>query len=75
MILSTLLRRAENFLSHGNKVKLTLQFRGRGNEHRELGFERVKLASQELNGVALCDSEPRLVGRQVTQDFVTTARI
>ncbi|MGB0418311.1 MAG: translation initiation factor IF-3 [Opitutales bacterium] len=63
----TKLRRAENFLSHGNKVKLTLQFRGRENEHRELGFERVKLASQELNGVALCDSEPRLVGRQVTQ--------
>ena len=63
----TKLRRAESFLDHGNKVKLTLQFRGRENEHKELGYERVKLASDELNGVATADSEPRLVGRQVTQ--------
>ena len=63
----TKLRRAEGFLDHGNKVKLTLQFRGRENEHRELGYERVKLASQELQGVASADSDPRLVGRQVTQ--------
>lgn len=63
----TKLRRAEGFLDHGNKVKLTLQFRGRENEHRELGFDRVKLASVELAGVASPDSDPRLVGRQVTQ--------
>jgi translation initiation factor IF-3 len=63
----TKLRRAEGFLDHGNKVKLTLQFRGRENEHRELGYDRVKLASKELEGVASADSEPRLVGRQVTQ--------
>lgn len=63
----TKLRRAEGFLDHGNKVKLTLQFRGRENEHRELGYERVKLAAKELEGVASADSDPRLVGRQVTQ--------
>lgn len=62
----TKLRRAESFLDHGHKVKLTLQFRGRENEHRELGFERVILATKELEGVATVDSEPRLVGRQVT---------
>lgn len=62
----TKLRRAEGFLNHGNKVKLTLQFRGRENEHRELGFERVKLAASELTGVATADCDPRLVGRQVT---------
>ncbi|MEM7790546.1 MAG: translation initiation factor IF-3 [Verrucomicrobiota bacterium] len=62
----TKLRRAENFLNHGDKVKLTLQFRGRENEHRELGFERVNLAKEELAGVSTADSEPRLVGRQVT---------
>lgn len=62
----TKLRRAEGFLDHGNKVKLTLQFRGRENEHRELGFERVKRAAKELEGVASPDSDPRLVGRQVT---------
>ncbi|MCK5845686.1 MAG: translation initiation factor IF-3, partial [Victivallales bacterium] len=61
----TKLRRAEGFLNHGDKVKLTLQFRGRENEHRELGFQRVKRAEKELAGVATADSEPRLVGRQV----------
>jgi len=63
----TKLRRAESFLDHGNKVKLTLQFRGRENEHKQLGVERVKLAAGELAGVSTPDSEPRLVGRQVTQ--------
>jgi len=62
----TKLRRAENFLHHGNKVKLTLQFRGRENEHRELGFNRVNLAKDELGGVSTADSPPKLVGRQVT---------
>ncbi len=62
----TKLRRAESFLDHGHRVKLTLQFRGRENEHRELGFERVSQAAKELAGVATADAEPRLVGRQVT---------
>jgi translation initiation factor IF-3 len=61
----TKLRRAEGFLDHGHKVKLTLQFRGRENEHRDLGFVRVNLAKDELSGIATADSEPRLVGRQV----------
>ncbi|MFT5623141.1 MAG: translation initiation factor IF-3 [Bacteroidia bacterium] len=61
----TKLRRAEGFLNHGHKVKLTLQFRGRENEHRDLGFVRVNLAKDELSGIATADSEPRLVGRQV----------
>ncbi len=43
----TKLRRAEGFLNHGHKVKLTLQFRGRENEHRDLGFVRVNLAKDE----------------------------
>lgn len=63
----TKLRRAESFLDHGNKVKLSLQFYGRENEHRELGIKRLKLASEELKGVAVPDSEPKLVGRHVTQ--------
>lgn len=63
----TKLRRAESFLDHGNKVKLTLQFRGRENEHKQLGVERVKMAADELTGVSTADAEPKLVGRQVTQ--------
>ncbi len=61
----TKLRRAEQFLFRGNKVKLTLQFRGRENEHRELGFERVNLAATELESVSSPDNPAKLVGRQV----------
>ena len=62
----TKLRRAEQFLYRGNKVKLTLQFRGRENEHKQLGFERVNLAASELEGVSSADNPAKLVGRQVT---------
>lgn len=62
----TKLRRAEGFLYNGNKVKLTLQFRGREMEHKDLGVERVNLARDELAGVAVADMDARLVGRQVT---------
>lgn len=62
----TKLRRAEGFLYSGNKVKLTLQFRGREMEHTELGVERVNLARDELSGVSSADMDARRVGRQVT---------
>ena len=61
----TKLRHAEQFLYKGNKVKLSLQFRGRENEHRQLGFNRLNLAAKELSGVSSADDSPRLVGRQV----------
>jgi translation initiation factor IF-3 len=62
----TKLRRAEGFLYSGNKVKLTLQFRGREMEHSELGIQRVNLARDELEGVSTADMDARRVGRQVT---------
>ncbi len=62
----TKLRRAESFLFSGNKVKLTLQFRGREMEHTELGVQRVNLARDELAGVSTADMDARRVGRQVT---------
>ena len=62
----TKLRRAEQFLFRGNKAKLSLQFRGRENEHRQLGFERLNLAASELSGVSVPDNPAKLVGRQVT---------
>jgi translation initiation factor IF-3 len=63
---ATKMKRAEGFLDDGNKVKLSLAFRGRENEHRELGFERVLEAVKELEGVSTADSEPRLAGRQIS---------
>src|SRR6188508_3242833 len=38
----TKLRHAEEFLAHGNKVKLRLKFRGREMAHTDLGFNLIK---------------------------------
>lgn len=62
----TKLKRAESFAMKGNKLKLTLMFRGREMEHTELGFNTIKRAIEDLSNVATCDNEPRLVGRNIT---------
>jgi translation initiation factor IF-3 len=61
----TKLRHAEDFLDHGNKVKLKLKFRGREMAHTELGFDVVKRAVGELAGMGHPDAEPKLVGRNI----------
>ncbi|MGH8020641.1 MAG: translation initiation factor IF-3 [Opitutaceae bacterium] len=61
----TKLRHAEEFLDHGNKVKLTLTFRGREMAHTEVGFETIKRAVADLNHVGHPDNEARLMGRNI----------
>ena len=61
----TKLRHAEEFLDHGNKVKLRLKFRGREMAHTELGFEVMKRAVVELAGMGHPDAEPKLIGRNI----------
>ena len=62
----TKIRRAEEFLDKGNKLKVTLQFRGREMEHKDLGFEKVKQAIEDLAHIGTADMEPKLVGRSVS---------
>ena len=61
----TKLRHAEEFLAHGNKVKLRLKFRGREMAHTEIGFEVIKRALADLAGMGHPDSEARLLGKQI----------
>lgn len=61
----TKLRRAEEFLFKGNKLKVSLMFRGRENEHKELGMVVVRRAAQDLNHVGIVDNEPRQSGRHI----------
>src|SRR5471030_3330304 len=62
---NTKLRHAEEFLDHGNKVKLRLKFRGREMAHTELGFQVMKKAIDELSGMGHPDSDPKLLGRNI----------
>ena len=61
----TKLRHAEEFLDHGNKVKLRLKFRGREMAHTEIGFGVMKKALDELATMGHPDSEPKLTGKQI----------
>jgi translation initiation factor IF-3 len=59
----TKLRRSEKFLHQGNKLKITLMFRGREMEHIDIGMAVVKRAIEDLSGVGRPDDEPKLNGR------------
>lgn len=61
----TKLRHAEEFLYKGNKLKMSLMFRGRENEHKELGIEVLAKAGNDLAHIGQPDSEPKLSGRHV----------
>ena len=61
----TKLRHAEEFLSHGNKVKLRLKFRGREMAHPEIGFAMMKKALGELANMGHPDADPKLNGKQI----------
>jgi translation initiation factor IF-3 len=59
-------RHARNFLQEGNKVKLTMMFRGRQVAHPELGREVLDRVMQALADVAKVEQEPRLEGRNMS---------
>ena len=59
------LARAEQFLDEGNKVRVRLQFRGRENAHREIGFEVLQKVALDLKEIANVDQQARLAGRAV----------
>lgn len=59
------LARAEQFLDEGNKVRVRLQFRGRENAHREIGFVVMQKVKEDLAGISHCDMEPKLAGRAI----------
>ncbi len=59
----TKIKRAEDFLGKGNKVKLSLMFRGREIEHKDLGFDTIARAVGDLDHIGHQDTPPRLAGR------------
>ncbi len=56
-------RHARRFLKEGNKVKLTMMFRGRQNAYPELGREVLERVTDDLKDVGKAESHPRLEGR------------
>lgn len=53
------------FLEGGDKVKLTMRFRGREMAHQHLGMELLKRAGADLKELAVVEQYPKMEGRQM----------
>jgi translation initiation factor IF-3 len=60
------MRKIAEFLERGDRVKVTLRFRGREVQHQELGMEFLGRVKTDLPPNALVEQEPKLEGRQIT---------
>ena len=63
---TTKMRHVERFLGEGNKVKLTIMFRGREMAHPELGLRILERIADEVAQIAIVESAPRQDGRNMT---------
>ena len=59
-------RKIISFLERGDKVKVSLRFRGREMQHRELGLELLQRVKGDLPEGLVVEQEPKLEGRQMT---------
>jgi translation initiation factor IF-3 len=59
------MRSIKRFFDEGDKVKVTLRFRGREMAHQQLGMQLLQRVKAELQDLSKVESEPRLEGRQM----------
>ena len=59
------MRNVHRFLDEGNKVKLTLRFRGREVVHPEIGMNLMTRIAEDLEEYGQVESEPKFEGRQM----------
>ncbi len=60
------LKNAQRFLGDGNKVKVTIMFRGREMAHPELGRNVLERVLRELGDAVVREKPPKLEGRNMT---------
>ena len=59
------MRSVVKFLEEGDKVKITLRFRGREMAHQELGLALLRRVEADVTEIGKIESFPRLEGRQM----------
>ncbi len=64
------LKNAIDFLQHGDKVKMTVMFKGREMTHREFGEQLMKIIIEKLADYATIESSPIMEGRNYSALFV-----
>ena len=60
------MRNMLKFLEEGNKVKITIRFRGREMAHQELGMEVIDRIEADLGETVVVESRPKMEGRQMS---------
>lgn len=59
------LRRAKQFIENGNKVKVSLMFRGREIAHNDVGFEVMGRFKEDMKEFSNTELMPKMEGRQI----------
>ena len=59
------MRNVNKFINNGDKVKVTLRFRGREMAHQNLGMDLLKRVQEDVEEIAKVEAFPRLEGRQM----------
>ena len=59
------MRNVSRFLEDGDKVKVTLRFRGREMAHQDLGREVLQRIAKDTEGLGKVESMPKMEGRQM----------
>jgi len=58
-------RKLREFLEKGDKIKVTLRYRGREFAHQELGLDLLKRVAADLDDYGVVDQMPKMEGRQM----------
>ncbi len=61
----TKMKKVFDFLKDGDKVKITLRFRGRELAHMELGMNLLRRVQEDVSEAAKIEQHPRMEGRQM----------
>ena len=67
-------RRVEEFLGEGDKVKVTMMFRGREVTHPEIGERILRRLADEVEALGTIEQFPRLEGRNMTMQLAPLRR-
>ena len=59
------MRSVTKFIGEGDKVKVTMRFRGREMAHQELGMQVLTRVREEVDEIAKVEASPKLEGRQM----------
>ncbi|CAN5192750.1 translation initiation factor IF-3 [soil metagenome] len=61
----TKMKKVHDFIGEGDKVKITLRFRGRELSHQQLGMALLQRVAENVQEVAKVEAYPRMEGRQM----------